>query len=261
MPRPVSETATTIDSALRVAVTTTRPPAGVNFTALESRLAKTCCRRPASPLRIPIPSSSRISSATALAAATARMLSTAASSAGPSATSSSRRVIFPEMMRDTSSRSSMMRACSRVLRSTTSMAWAVASAVEAARWPASTSSPASPSAACAARGRARPGTRPWRGWRPRPPAGPAAPGAGARRACRRRAALGDVTQHAHDAGRQAVALPDGLGRELPRLVAGLQLHGLGCLGQPDAALASRRRSGSPPGRLAHRGRPGPGPGR
>ena len=88
-------------------------------------------------------------------------------------------------------------ACRRVLRSTTSMAWAVGLGVEAAARQHATSSPASPSAACAARGRARPGTRPWRGSPPPPPAGPPAPAAAARRAWRPPARRSEMSRSTH----------------------------------------------------------------
>jgi hypothetical protein len=260
MPRPVSETATTIDSALRVAVTTIRPPAGVNFTALESRLAKTCCRRPASPLRMPIPASSRISSATPLAAATVPHAIDGCLQRGAERDILQPQGHLPEMMRGH---------VEQILDDTRLQTGVAVHhfdgvgrglGVEAAAGQHRRPAQHRRQGACAAHGRAPPGTRPWRGSWPPPPAGPPAPGAGGRPAWRQCA--GARRCHAartrcRPAGRRSPGRSRS--RAAHALLAGLQLHGLGCLrcspmsrSQPaPVRIASRHRP-------AHRGRPGPG---
>ena len=122
IPAPSSRTRTSAPPSTRSSRTSMRPPAGVNFTALESRIVTTCCRRSGSP--------HTGAAAGSRAACHRRSLASAAARAGPRAASTTRtrstrpRISRrrPERMRAASIRSAMISACRRALRSIVSTA-------------------------------------------------------------------------------------------------------------------------------------------
>ena len=97
------------------------PPCGVNLIALLMRFHNTCCRRLASPFTFRAVISTSAVSRIPFASATGCKLSTVASTISHKSTSWTSSRILPEMIRLTSSRSSINLVCSRTLRSMTFM--------------------------------------------------------------------------------------------------------------------------------------------
>jgi hypothetical protein len=122
MPSPWSLTVSLVERSPRSRLTSTRPSGWLNFTALESRQDTTCSSRSRSPSTAPAWGSSATWSRIRRASAEWRVDSTAAhtTSARSIGATSSRRL--PEVMRDTSSRSSMRRVSATALRSMVSSA-------------------------------------------------------------------------------------------------------------------------------------------
>ena len=86
MPRPVSETTISARDFTRSSVTCTCPPSGVFLTAFERRFQTICCKRAESPATNTLAGLRTTCSAIAFASADGRMVSTAASMTGVSAT-------------------------------------------------------------------------------------------------------------------------------------------------------------------------------
>ena len=120
MPAPESRTRTTIHPPSSLAVSSIRPPSGVNLTALWRRFETTCARRVGSASTHKGRSGSFTSSCCRRAAASGRELSRLAASTSPRVIR--RRSIFtvPRVIRAMSSRSSTMRVRCRVWRRMTS---------------------------------------------------------------------------------------------------------------------------------------------
>ena len=120
MPAPVSATAISTSESTRRVVTVTRPPAGVNFTAFDSRFQNTCCRRRASAL---IGSAARrrsTANSTPFALAVGRMLSSRIHTMRCTDSGASCNRIWPVIMRETSRTSAISCACTCAFRSTMS---------------------------------------------------------------------------------------------------------------------------------------------
>ena len=81
MPGPVSATETLTSPLTRVALTSTSPPAGVNFTAFESRLKMTCLIRRSSPSTTSTSGSAANATRTPSSVARSRTITTPRSSA------------------------------------------------------------------------------------------------------------------------------------------------------------------------------------
>ncbi len=107
MPRPMSRTTISIWPSAFARRTSTRPPWGVNFTALLRRFQTTCWSRFGSPVIGPIRSCRSVLSSMDLASAAGRTASSAASMTGGSSTLCTSRRSLPAVMRPMSSRSSM----------------------------------------------------------------------------------------------------------------------------------------------------------
>ncbi len=133
-PRPVSRTTILTEVRRRRSAISTRPPAGVNLTALDSRFHTTCWSRSGSPETTAPPSTVEQRS-TPLASAAGRTTSSAARTVPSSSSGRSSRRSLPVMMRETSRRSSMSLACARALRSMAArpLASTAGSAAEAPR--------------------------------------------------------------------------------------------------------------------------------
>ena len=123
MPIPVSRTRIATPSPSRSAVSQMEPPRGVYLAALLSRLPTTCASRAGSASRRTGSPGSETVKAWPRASMLARTISTACSTTVDSRTSSLRSVIFPCVMRDTSSRSSTSRARCRTCRSAIWTTW------------------------------------------------------------------------------------------------------------------------------------------
>ena len=100
----------------------TRPPRGVNLIAFMSRFQITCCNLLGSPLTRQLASSSSVSIGIPFASAAGRSASIAACTIGATLSGRTSSWRLPVMMRETSRRSSMSRACERALRSIISSA-------------------------------------------------------------------------------------------------------------------------------------------
>jgi hypothetical protein len=123
IPSPVSLTTISTLESTRSRRISTRPPRGVNLIPFATRFHTTCWRRAGSPETGPACESRTEWTRTPLASAIGLSDSRADSIAvaGMRGWTSSR--IVPVMMRETSRRSSMTRACARAFRSITSTAW------------------------------------------------------------------------------------------------------------------------------------------
>ena len=120
MPTPLSEIVTRICESTRSIRASTRPPAGVNLTAFESRFQNTWRSRSASPfIRGGSPDTVR-SSVISLASAAGRTVSIASRRIREITTGCRRRRSRPVMTRDTSRTSEISCACDCALRATIS---------------------------------------------------------------------------------------------------------------------------------------------
>ena len=117
---PVSAIATSTNGSTRRMLTVTRPPVGVNLTALASRFQNICCKRRESALTNGTSSINSTNSATLLASAVGRTLSTASARIRGSAWGPSCNLIWPVIIRETSSTSAMSCACTCAFFSTIS---------------------------------------------------------------------------------------------------------------------------------------------
>ena len=117
MPSPVSLTCTNTTEPSRYDRTETVPPVGVNFTAFDVRFQTICCKRPASAVISSVRSGTSTRRVTPLAFAAGVTASTAPAIASPMLAGPSDNDSFLLTMRDTSSTSSMRRACALAFRS------------------------------------------------------------------------------------------------------------------------------------------------
>src|SRR5256885_1212728 len=113
MPWPVSVTLICAWPFTRASPTTMRPPAGVNFTALERRFQTTCCRRSGSPTKGAAVGWRSVTSSSALASMAGRSAATASPMTATRSIGRTFRRSMPVMMRETSRRSLMICAWAR----------------------------------------------------------------------------------------------------------------------------------------------------
>jgi len=135
-PIPIPESLIVIATCefTRCSCTCTRPPFGVNFTALLSRFHTTCWKRSGSPPTGPTGEVGTDCSRMFLAAAAGRMPSIASSITSRTSTGWTVRRILPASMRETSSRSSIRRTWAVTFRRMICSARRVCSASRSPRW-------------------------------------------------------------------------------------------------------------------------------
>ena len=122
IPRPSSSTTSSARRRSSLVEILMWPPGSQNLTELLSRFITTCCKRTASPqTSLALSASSRLTR-TSFSCAAGVVASTAASITLRRSSGDSSSLSLPLMMRDTSSRSSISRACRLALRRIVSMA-------------------------------------------------------------------------------------------------------------------------------------------